>query len=311
MTLLQQARSARPAPEWLPQAEAALIKYYPEFPALERRSFIYQDWPVIRSPEMAEVLRKTHAADPSSTWDNFSAFLRTVPALAREFAVEEIRHPTKDAKYPARAPHWSVLWQLPDAELPELDEDFADYAKRGIDEYMVGRYASAAVLEAVKRKYRDPASRKMACGSPVLLYLFKYDPAFAEQEVRRNVASCDSLGWPMDIDQQRTPEPVKRLALEYLPRGSVTVKTEAARILMGYTPAREALWTEMEAFHAVFAGRGKELESNPANQQLEWSLMSALVLTDRANLDRLLKLCTSEACAKRVSEYSDFDSGPR
>jgi hypothetical protein len=324
--LLESASGAGSKPPWLAGIVTSLIADYRNLPVMTQRDLLEYRWSTIGSPAMIPVLRDLYANPPAERIDPpieniaLRRLYELAPDEGRQILLAEIRHPTKNLR-------WPTLAMLPDRTLPELNDRLAERAEaHDLDERLILRYATGDIVERVKRAYlqrnADLDRQKLPhCMSPLVFYFLQYDPAFGERELRNNLSAAG--GWPacydigfqvIELGRYAMSPALERLAIEYLASpAAVAIKRGAAEVLgkYGSAAAKEPLWKTMEYFRSWWKGREEQLSTDSPgreNMQLERALRIALAQADawaltETDLNRLLGLCSSEWCRQEVTEW--------
>jgi hypothetical protein len=316
-TLLTDAGNVKPAPVWMPLVTGGLAENFHALPVFAQRDLLAYYWEVLKGPAMLPILRSLYANPPKQASDPavedlaLKRLFELAPEEAGRLLLAEIRQRT------SKRLSWETLAKLPNATLPDLDEEFARGLElRSIDERMILRYATGDIVSRVKTAYlahNAELDRQQFrhCGSPLVPYFLKYDPAFGEQEIRRSIGLCASVGFrPAELGAYVMSPALEKLAVEFLMNSPVRVKAESAEMLgkYGSAAARESLWSTMEYFHKWWDGRETELARNLEGVELERALRTALAkpgagTVSQRDLERLLSLCSSGQCTGDVSEW--------
>jgi hypothetical protein len=323
-TLLGYA-SASPPPSWLPNIVAAFTKDFLNLPATVQSDLLGSRWSLMRSPAMLPILRNLYDKPPEPgqyppiqeiVLEHLSEL---APAEARQMILAEIRNPKRGLP-------WQKLASLPDRHIPELDALFTAHALAGhLDDRLILRYATGDIVQPIEQAYLRMRP-KAACASPLVFYFLRYDPAFGEPELRRNLSTpggppvCYDLGFQfLELGSYAMSPALERLAIEYLSSPHVPIKRGMAEILgkYGSAAAEEPLWKTMEYFRSWWRGREVELKDSPLgeNARFEQTLVTALALADawvltEAGLNRLLGLCTTGACKQETGGWAQAAKPP-
>jgi len=303
-------------PDGLDKLTAEIVAEFPTFPPSTQAALLARHWPILNRPAMQPVLRDIYN-NPATGSPLRDAALRDLydldPAEGRRLIMDEIRH------HPHRI-GFETLAMLPDKTLPEADEDLAANYEQNIPDadLLIIRYGTGAISSRVKKEYtqRKAAFKPTGPLDPIIYYLLKYDPAFAEKEMRRSLASPGGPPAQYDIafqfyrlDRWAMSPALEHLAIELLSSPSVAVKKGAAEILGKYgSPyAKDPLWHAMEFFHSWWQGREEELKGQPYREgpQLEQALAMALATADgwvltEPEWTKLDQLCISKQCRSQV-----------
>lgn len=160
-------------------------------------------WAWVRTPALLPALRRLVEAEPGRPYDKralHAVAMRRLNELSpdegRKLILREIQNPriSSDA---------TVLGELPDATLPELDDVLVQNLEKsraeGFDQmclcsHLVGRYASAAVLDRVKEVYGGPG-QAWACDIqfPLVQYFLRVATDYGVEVVDKGL-NVDSTG---------------------------------------------------------------------------------------------------------------------
>ncbi len=313
-TLLTDAANAKPAPVWMPLVIGAAVDGFRGLPAFAQANFLSSsNWDSLKGPAMLPVLRDLYAKPPEQRFDPaiedlaLRRMFELAPDEARRLLLAEIQQPSA-----TRHLRWSTFAMLPDAGLPDLNEMFAaKYEGYSLDDRLILRYATGDIVERVKAVYVRRNAGRDRCGSNLVPYFLKYDPAFGEQELRRSVAACSSIGFrPAEFGPYVMSPALEKLAAEFLMNSAVRPKTESAELLgkFGSAASREALWSAMEYFQQWWKGRDTELVKTLDSLFLERALRTAIgkpsgKTASSSDLSRLLSLCTTGECKGEVMQW--------
>ena len=314
---------ANAPPAWLPGIVAAVTKDFRTLPAPVQGELLGSRWELIRSPAMLPILRDLldKPQEPRSYLQEIvlDRLAELAPQEARGVILEEIRNPVRGLS-------WEKLASLPDRHVPELNAVFLEHAGQGRrDDMLILRYATGDIVKPIEEAYRFQRL-DTECASPLVFYFLEYDPAFGEQELRRNLAhpggppACYDLGFQFqELGRYAMSPALERLAIEYLASPHVPIKRGMAEILgkYGSAAARDPLWKTMEFYRSWWRGRERELEDAPfgPNAQFEQTLVLALGQADgwvlgEADASRLLALCSTQSCKTAASHWAQAARPP-
>lgn len=313
-------RSASDTP-WLPSVVASIVADFRSLPTKMQANLLVSRWDVIGSPALLPLLREIAAnpvEKPGTRNIAVQRILELAPEEGRRIIISQISQPSAYLDSP-------TLEMLPDRTLPELDDTLARRLEAGDhDDRLILRYASGDIVERVERAYlkrnQDYDRQKLPhCGSPLVFYFLRYDPAFGERELRQDISAtgappvCQDIGFQfLSLDRNGYSRALEKLAIELLTSSQVPVKRGAAQLLGKYgSPAAEKpLWDTLEYFRSWWMGREQDL-NQPVGQeslQLERTLRIALAQAsawklDQGELHRLLDLCSSNWCKQDVNDW--------
>jgi hypothetical protein len=195
---------------------------------------------------------------------------------------------------------------------------------RQYPDLLILRYATGDVVQRVEKAYlnRDEELDRQKlphCGGPLVFYFLRYDPAFGERELRREMdqpapfPACYDIGFQFQVlDRNAYSSALERLAIEFLGNSKVPVKRGAAEVLgkYGSPAAQKPLWETLEYFRSWWKDRENMLASPQGQEgmQLERALRIALAQAEswtlqEQGLSRLLSLCSSSSCRQEVSGW--------
>jgi hypothetical protein len=323
--MLIESSSRNGAVAVLPPSIAALvIADFPNLPEGMQINLLESRWDIIRGQAMLRALRDIYARTQEP---------RPSPALA-DLAVRRIYDLAPDEGrqiilsqfvQPESRLTPATLQLLPDRSLPELNDKLVSRLEAGqFVDTLILRYATGDVVGRVEKAYlkrnQEQDRKKLPhCGGPLIYYFLQHDPAFGERELRRVIENpapfpaCHDIGFQFRVLDRNAYSPaLERLAVEFLASPEVPVKRGAAEVMGQYgSPAAEKpLWDTLEYFHSWWKGRERELDepAAPEGAQFERALRIALAQgsswkLDRAGLDRLLDLCSSDWCKREVKEW--------
>ncbi|MBI4024635.1 MAG: hypothetical protein HY360_06610 [Verrucomicrobia bacterium] len=211
------------------------------------------------------------------------------PEEGRKLILQEIRTP-QISVYPA------ALGVLSDKTLPDLDEVFAEGLEKrkdldGLDYYsfLVGRYATGAILERVK-KFFGGVSKGWACAiqAPLLAYFLRVDPPYGSDLVDQAVdfqgTGCRHTVLE-EVAKMHWDPSLEKIAIKHLSNPDPEVAASAARMLKRYgSPAAlKSLQDRLQNFHSQWKDHPKDLDfgygdakNNASHAQLENALVDAI-----------------------------------
>jgi hypothetical protein len=310
-----------------PDAKAALIGDFLLLPAVAQRDFLndWERWRVIEGPAMVPVLRKVYdaASDPELASIALIWLHKLAKGEAREVILAQIRNPTKHLSN-------SALTLLDEPTLPELNDTLAAQLEGSSpNEWLILRYATGDIAKRVKKYYLQHQNDSR-CDSPLVFYFLKYDPAFGESELRRNMSTtggrpnCYNMQSRFrDLGRYAWSEALERLMIEYLSNPNMGVKTGAGWALgeYGSSAAERPLWNALADFHSQWKGKGQQLSNSTSlgASGLEYALVKALLGPNRAwkireeDLDRMQELCSTSFCRDEILRWcvsAQSDDGP-
>jgi hypothetical protein len=298
---------------WLPAMVALLIT---DFHALSDRmqaNLLEGRWSVIRSPAMLPLLHELLERQPLRD-TAVRRIYDLAPEDGRQIILADLHQPVNYLSFP-------TLAMLPDRYLPELNDLLAERLEKGqyVDSLIL-RYATADIVKRVEQGYvkrnGDLDRQKLPhCGGPLVFYFLQNDPAYGEGELRRELNRpggapvCYDIGAQFrELDQKAWSPSLEKLAIEFLSSPSVPVKRGAAEVLgkYGSAEAQKPLWDILQYFRDWWKGR--ETKLNEENFQFERALRIGLAQAGnwklgRADLNRLLSLCSSDWCRQDVREW--------
>lgn len=154
---------------------------------------------------------------------------------------------------------------LPDRSLPELNDELASRVEASQSaDMLILRYATGDIVGQVEQAYlrrnvEYDRQKLLHCGGPLSFYFLKYDPAFGERELRKDIAqtsappACYDIGFQFSSPDGNGYSPaLERLAIEFIASPAVPVKRAAAEVLgkYGSPAAQKPLWDTLEYFHS-------------------------------------------------------------
>ncbi|HEU0120806.1 MAG TPA: hypothetical protein VFQ91_09800 [Bryobacteraceae bacterium] len=295
-----------------PVSPAALAGNLRALPEREQVALLETNWGVLRNPAMLPVLRELYAL-PRGPLPSIA--LRRLYALApeegRALILSQLQKPDKNLA-------WEALALLPDDSLPALDEALAARLEAGsLDDRLIVRYATGAILNRVKQVYR---ARPPGPGCSLLLpfYFLKHDPRFGEAELRRTMQlpACMDMAHDVNSVGRSAMSPaLEQIAISMLASPYVPVKRGAAETLGRYGSAavQEPLWETLAYFRAWW--KGKEPQIGQDGLAFERTLRLALVQSNAWVLDvdalrKIQALCSSAWCRQETGEWIAEAAGP-
>ncbi len=313
--LLNASNRTVPRPDWMGMLSTTVVADFQQLPAGTQEVLLASHWPAVKARQILPVLQDIFSSQSASESLRDLALRRIYdldPDEGRRLIIEEIRRRQRHIPF-------STLAMLPNKSLPELDDVLAaSYDNNAMDaDRLILRYATGVVAGRVRKEYEQREERRASTMvGPVVYYLFKYDPRFAEQELRRSLTTSGGPPAQYDIGFQflaygpwAMSPALEHLAIELLSSSSVPVKKGAAEILgkYGSPNAKKPLCHTLEFFHSWWKGREEELSQPPFREgpEFERTLVSALaqadswVLTEQ-EFAELEQLCISRMCREQV-----------
>lgn len=282
-----------PNAPWAAELRRMVARDFASFSEDTRQRILYNHWPQVRGVEMMDGLRASLAS--KRIQGDALLKLREVSPLEGEAVVRAELREGKLGIDPG------LLLDLPESELPELDEFLVG---RG-DGRLIARYASAAALPRV-RAWFESWWKGQGCRGPLLFYFLRHDAVYGKQLLRQELSrdgaplACYDLAEQYgSLGPQAFSPALEEVAIEALRDPKVPVKRGAAELLRrhGSVAARAALWDAMEYLMKWWTGR----ELNHDAKALEMAFAHALVRAEAWRLDDLAKsrlraMCRSELC---------------
>ena len=283
--------------------QEAVAKTFPSVPwEVQSRILFADQFPLFMSPALALYLHQLYESidnrvdaeedDPAFDRERDTRWYRTRllkriyeadPNTGRAIILREIASdlPRSDIE---------ALRLLPDETLPEMDSTFAhqlpvvyensDWAEYNAKLGVVERYATAAILPAVKSIYlHDPDERNQYHELLFLSFFLRTDPSYARQLIERNLgmpqSNCSTLF--TELSEIRSQPELRDLARQHLNDPNKCVAADAAYSFK-YTGSRDVealLWQGLEAWHKEWATRNAPIPY--PEQDYEDSFVEALL----------------------------------
>ena len=327
-TLIDSAgRDGRTDTAWLPTMAASIVADFRSLSSRTQINLLAARWNIIGSPAMLPLLREIYA-HPSEQAARDIAVRRIfdlAPEEGRRIILSQIARPYSELSI-------STLVTLPDRSLPELNDELASRVEASQSaDMLILRYATGDIVGQVEQAYLKrnaefDRQKLLHCGGPLIFYFLKYDPAFGERELRKDIVqpsappACYDIGFQFSsLDGNAYSPALERLAIEFLASPAVPVKRGAAEVLGKYgSPAAEKpLWDTLEYFHSWWKGHEEQLKE-PLGQEgllLERALRIALAQANgwtlrEDGLNRILDLCSSGWCKQDVGDWLPVASQP-
>lgn len=270
-------------------------------------------WPVIASPEIGPFVEG--AAFPAD--GSFKGYVR-IQAIRRFFDIDPETARGRILEEVRATPEQSPLYEyfiLPDRELPELDEAFAELLKRPNAPWLlIARYGTRTILPAVLEaldQYQGP------CVRDPLFYLFRVEP----EEARRRYAAlmaprtdgieCGPFGVPGN-PRDLWSEALEDLFIANLESPDPQERSYAAMVLgnAGSARAEEPLWRAMERWRASLGEAPAELTPRQRNEESTYHLALASPWGWLTQGDRLERLCVSKSCKESAANWRKMQDQP-
>jgi hypothetical protein len=321
-TLLDAARGGDETP-WLPALTASLIADFRSLPSRMQSNLLESRWSSLKSPAMLPVLREIYAhpaqprVDPPLQDTAVRRLCELAPDEGRRIILAEIRQPQSNLSL-------RTLTSLNDRSLPELNDVLAAHLEAGQHvDTLIARYATGDIVQRVEkaeaRRNEELDRQKLPhCGSPLVYYYLRYDPAYGEKALRNDIEksgppACYDIGFQfLSMGPYAYSPALERLAIEFLSSPKVPVKRGAAEVLgkYGSTAAQKPLWDTLEYFRSWWKDRERQLEDAEGQEsvQFERALRIALAQADawvlqEDGLNRILGLCSSNWCRQEVKGW--------
>lgn len=235
----------------------------------EQWNLLTSFWERVRVPAMLGPLKRA-AQQPNMAHQMLrDVVLRRLydldPHEAEPVFLEEMKHPHLDNGFaPVRG---ETLGLLAKQSLPEFEPMWVgrlqgrDTRTQGLDAQLVGRYATKAILEDVKKIYEGPLNRQECVTKDGFVrYFLKVDPEYGVKELARGTSSCmsNSLTAVNAMGRWKDVEPAITAQLN---DANLYNARAAAELLARYgsLQAEKAMWERLRRFHAEWAERQNEL----------------------------------------------------
>jgi hypothetical protein len=339
-TLLESA-----APDAITASQRAeMARLFFELPPDLQSLLLSYQWSRVSGPAMIPVLRKIYDAAPDTIYPApplaaaaVERLLELDPAQGRGLILAEIARP-----FP-RLPV-ATLSRLPDATLPDMESKLIGnlelspgHAEKRAVEELIARYATAGILDRVKRFYarvdgemraregtvQSPPRRLAtpACEPPLYAYFLRTDPPYGEKLLREAMAERSfELGrcWMSAIGETAryfvNPQ-WERVAVDGLQDSTVIVKIDAVKALgqHGAAGAAAPLWESFRYWHDWW--KNKPSEINEENRQLERAYMqtfsqAANWISTADDLTRAAALCITDGCRGEMEQARRYWAQP-
>ena len=320
-TLLDSDRGEADSAWWVPEVAASIVADFRSLPSNMQTNLLLSRWHIIGGPAMLPILREMSAnpVEPQAARDTaVRRIYELAPEEGRRIILSQLTQPNSYLSL-------STLELLPDRSLPELNGALASGLEAGhYSGRLILRYATGDIVQRVERAYlkrNEELDRQKLphCGEPLIYYFLKYDPAFGEKELRKEMNQpagppvCYDIGFQFQsLDRNAYSPALERLAIELLGSPIVAVKRGAAELLgkYGSIAAEKPLWDTLEYFRSWWTGHEEVLDEADGREgiQFERALRIALAQADawtlqEDGLNRLLSLCSSKWCKQEVSEW--------
>ncbi len=234
------------------------------------------------------------------------------PDVARPRVIAAIRRPD------SRLADW-VLPRLPDADVPELDDDFLGALRTRAQQpassatnrqiAMLARYGSAHVLKEVRAFYQASAgSLSAAERGNLLAYLLKHDESGSRSLIEQAVTNRpDDNALLESVTGYAYTSSVDVIVRRRLESSDPKVAGSAARILQehGSSASRRLLEARLNRWRAEWTPQRDQLDPQTyigsAQGELEVTLMWSLIegqawSVTSEEITRLVRACVSEQC---------------
>jgi hypothetical protein len=324
-TLVDSAnRDGRSDTTWLRPVAASIVADFRSLPPRMQSDLLVSRWNIIGGPAMLPVLREIYAQPLEPHVDQLLREMAVrriydlAPEEGRKIILSDIARPDPYLSF-------STLSMLPDRHLPELNDVLVARLNSGqVEDILILRYATGDIVQRVEQAYvkrnaEFDRQKLIHCGGPLIYYFLRYDPAFGEKELRRDLdqpggpPACYDIGFQFNsLDQNAYSPALERVAIDLLTSPKVPVKRGAAEVLgkYGSPAAQKPLWDTLDYFHSWWKGREGELDQQNGQEglQFERTLRLALAQADAWTLDvdalhRLLDLCSSDWCRQEVTDW--------
>lgn len=274
-------------------------------------------------PALRQIFEQPPGADSRGSLRGLAALriLQASPAEGRSLLLAEIK------RLEPRIPI-GFLRALPDDTIEELDEIITTHLEQSRERELslaytthcglLERYATARILDRVKKVYADPEKRWDVGKAELLAYFLRVDPSYGLQEITTEAAKpCEECYRQTlsSIARLHMSPTLEGLALEFLGHPSAGIAADAAETLgkYGSVAAKEALMKRLEQWHKTWNGRHNELRWVPGKrnpnegvQRLGEVLRGALLsarswLLSPEEIELVGAFCITESCRQQVA----------
>ena len=292
-----------------------LIASFSDLPAFRQERLLSYEWPTVADVALVPALRQLVTGTNGLADFALRRLYQLAPEEGRARILETIRKPRPGSTL-------KTLGALPDATLPELDEDLVRNADpsnpMGFGLALVYRYASPAVAPRIRQAIVPAVGQMFACAPQnyALAYLLRVNPQDGITLVERALASRGKTNCYQfllrDTARLRMTPGLESMMIAALDDEDPRVVQNAVEALgeFGSPAALPVLRSHFDSWQRVWRARAKELrftqlaapdDSAAANRSIEMEYVRALAtgrgwLTDSGEIAALREWCVTDEC---------------
>ena len=299
-----------------------LIASFSDLPAVRQERLLSYEWQTVADVALVPALRQLASGTNGLADFALRRLYQLAPEEGRARILEAISKPRPGSTL-------KTLGALPDATLPELDEDLVRNADPnnplGFGLAMVYRYASPAVAPRIRQAIEPVVGQMFACASQnyALAYLLRVNPQEGLTLVERALAARGKTNCYQfllrDTARLRMTPGLESLMIAALDDEHPRVVQNAIEALgeFGSAAALPTLRSHFDSWQRVWHERANELrftqlapadEPGAANRSIEMEYLRALAagrgwLSDSGEIAALREWCVTDGCRSNADRF--------